>query len=287
MFATIARFAWTLQGSWANRGLWSGGALAATWRGWRPALDGELFALRQRPGESRHTVAGVEALDTRMDRPFGWRAHRYRLGAAASRLRPDVLDSSLTRTLAYGELASAYAFGGGKQSLSFGLDLQGSSGRTGGGSWRRGVASATLGLRMGDNALRGEGSAGFVNADAPLFEQMLLGGSAPTLVDPLLLTQRLTMPALPLGTQGGSQAAAFRVSLPGEWEPYWWIGSAGRSFARWTRVIGVETRGSISTTEGPAFAGLTGLSLLAGVGYPLDGALRHHVQGYATLRWRP
>ena len=292
----VARLAWTLQGAWANRGLWSGGALAATWRGWRPALEGELFALRQRPSESRQAEAGIAALDTRMDgarlglslgRPFGWRAHRYRLGVAASRLRPEVLDSSLTRTLAYAELASAYAFGGGKESVSFGLDLQGSSGRTAGRGWRRGVASASLGLRMGDDALRGEGSVGFVNADAPPFEQMLIGGSAPTLVDPVLLTQRLTMPALPLGTQAGSQAAAFRVSLPGEVEPYWWVGSAGRAFDHWTRVIGLEARGSMSTLEGPAFAGLTGLSALAGVGYPLDGALRHHVQGYVTLRWRP
>ena len=41
------------------------------------------------------------------------------------------------------------------------------------------------------------------NRDAPPFERLSLGGGAPALIDRLLLTQRISMPALPGGLAAG------------------------------------------------------------------------------------
>ena len=242
-------------------------------------------------------MPGIEALDTRyvgaragltLDRSFGWRSHRYRLGASLGQFRPEHDDVTMTRQLAYAEHASAYRLLVGKRgSLSARLSLHGGMGRTDGQAWRRGVAGAGFNVRIGGTALRADAIAGFVDHDAPAFERMLVGGGEPTLADPVLFSQRLTMPALPLGARAGTQAAAARVAIPLRLEPYWWVGSAGAGFERWTRVVGFEVDESVGTLAGPMLVGLTGLRLTAGVGYPLDEPLRHRVRGYLNVTWRP
>jgi hypothetical protein len=293
----VGRLAWTLHGTYAHRAAWEGGSLSAAWRGTRPSLDGDLFALRQRPGRGHDALPGSASLDTRyagarigatLDRPFGWRTHRYRLGASYGQLRPQHGSETSSRELAYAEHASAYRLRTGKRgALSARVALRGSTGRTDDDAWRRGIAGAGLDVRVGDLAIRADGVAGFVNRDAPVFEQMIVGGGEPALVDPLLFSQRLTMPALPLGARAGSQAATVRFAIPGRLEPYWWAASAGTRFEDWTRVIGLELRESVGTLAGPMLVGLPGLSLAAGVAYPLDEPLRHRVRGYLNATWRP
>ena len=294
----VGRFGWTLQGAWADRAAWEGGALTLAWRGWRPVVEAEAFALRQRPGDAQDAVPGIDGLDGRwdggrlgvtLDRPFGWRSHRYRLGASFGTLRPEELDESATRQLAYAEHASAYRLVTTKAvGVSARIGLHGSAGTTDDRDWRRGVASAGLTLRVGEAALAGDATAGFTGRDAPGFEQVLVGGGAPMLIDDVLLSQRLTMPALPLGTLAGPQAATVRFAIPGPLEPFWWAATAGTSFdGPWLRVVGVEARGSLGTLAGPMLAGLPGVSFRAGVAYPLDGVLEERLRGWFTMRWTP
>ena len=299
----IGRLAWTLKGAWADRAAWEGGALAAAWRGTRPTIEGELFGMRQAPGDAKDAVAFGEVLDTRyaggragvtLDRPFGWRAHRYRAGVSWGRLDPEVLDRSLVRQLAYLEHASAYQLVATKgASLQARIALHGSSGKTDERSWVRGVAAGGVTARLGGLALRGDGTYGVVTRDVAIFEQFAVGGGAPMLADDALFSQRLTMPALPLGSRLGSRAATVRFALPGMLvEPYWWAASTNDAreddrLTGWTRVLGAESRGSLGILSGPMLAGITGVSWRAGVAYPLDEPVKKRVRGYLSLQWTP
>ena len=294
----VGRLAWTLQGAWADRGAWEGGALAAAWRGTRPTVEGELFGIAHEPGAAKDAMPFASSHDTRylggrigltLDRPFGWRTHRYRLGASWGWLDPDALDEDLERRLAYLEHASAYQLLAGKRAaLQARIGLHGSAGETGPLDWQRLIVAGGATARLGGIAVRADGTVGWMNADAPGYEQFQVGGGAPVLVDEVLFPQRFTMPALPLGARTGSHAATVRFAIPGNlFEPYWWAASAGRDLEGWTRVIGAESRGSFGTLSGPMLAGLTGVSWRGGVAYPLDEPLRRRVRGYFSLEWNP
>ena len=127
-----------------------------------------------------------------------------------------------------------------------------------------------------------------MNDDGPMFERFFVGGGPPVLVDDALLSQRLTMPALPFGSRSGPRAATVRFALPGNlFEPYWWAASAGTRLDGWTRVLGVESRGSLGTLSGPMLAGITGVSYRGGVAYPLDAPVPKRLRAYFSLEWNP
>ena len=71
---------------------------------------------------------------------------------------------------------------------------------------------------------------GAVNRDAALFEQFALGGGPSPLIDQATLTQRVVMPALPVGVQVGSSVIAYRASVaPQPLVLYFWDGSTRHS----------------------------------------------------------
>ena len=145
-----------------------------------------------------------------------------------------------------------------------------------------GTPEADVAARFG---VRGETEYARVSADAPAFERILVGGAPPLLFDDALLSQRIAMPAVPLGIVGGRQALTARVSLTGPvLEPFAWGAKGGEPLGDWYRVIGLETR---EITAPIPYARVPELRIRTGVVYTLDAPNRHRIQGYGSLVLRP
>lgn len=288
------RLAWTATGALGDRSAWRGGALRAEWRGFRPVLGGELFYAEQRPSAQRAGSFAPAALDAdyagatasaTLVRDFGVRESRFRLGASSGALSAGDAGRE-ARSLVFAEYGGAYGVVHGRQYASVALSLQGSAGRTAGDEWRRALTGATLTLGAGDLALRGDVGYGAVGRRADTFERFAVGGVRAPLVDGALLTQRVSLPAAPLGVRTGRELYSWRVALSngGVLEPYYEAYSTRGGFADAFRVVGVDA--SLSLGDTPILS-LPAVRALAGVGYTLDEPFRKKTRGYLSIEYRP
>lgn len=292
----IGRLGWTLGAALGEPGTWRGAGLEAAWRGSRPALHGAGWWARQRPSAQPHAPASPAAPDTDYAGGTLWAASerftthaRYhaRLGGSWGWLGPLAAEGAAerqTRRLGFVELATRARFGG-HAYLAPSLRLHSSLGQTAGADWRRAVVEARLAAGRGATAAALEARYGVLVGDSTVFELFALGGSTAPLLDAALLAQRLPQPALPLGTLAGRRIATLRASATlGGLEPYLWMARTDEEPHGWYRVLGAER----SLELGPApLARLPRVALTAGVGYPLDEPLRHRLQAYLSVRYRP
>ncbi len=147
------------------------------------------------------------------------------------------------------------------------------------------VVTGSFAIKGGGYQLAVDALYGALSTSAPQFERFALGGLAPPLMDSSILTQRVSMPVLPVAVATGSEIETIRVSLPGPiWRPYYWIGSANDQSGSWSQVIGIEAGWH---TDGVWIVRVPGATLLGGIGYSLTGPARHHVQGYMSVAYRP
>ncbi len=276
-----------------DRSVWKGYSLSATWRGFRPALTGELFTTRHHPsGQRAGTLASPSfdanyaggAIYAAFDRNVGSSRAAARLGASLGSLEGAVLGDR-SRRLALMEVATGATRTRGVAYLSAALGARGYAGTTGGESWTREIAIA--GIRVGARSLGlvADALAGRVDARAPGYERFVIGGSAPPLFDQALLSQRLSMPALPFATGGGRVAGQWRVALAGEgFEPYVWAASAGERIGRWHRVVGAES--TLLLPSLPILR-LPAMRSTLGAGYSLDDPFRYNLRAYFGVTFRP
>jgi hypothetical protein len=222
-----------------------------------------------------------------------WSA-RVRLGASGARVRAlsdeAVPANSLnaTRVFGFAEGAVTRLQRGDASSVTESLSGHVTVGRAFGTQFSRGVATAAMSWSGRQSIpLTLSGVYGRTSHDAPVFERLALGGGPPLLIDRSLLSQRITMPALPAGIATGSSAIAYRASL--NTRPlavYLWSGSASSvdRFSRWNRVVGAEwsiSVPSIAPAGSPAARGVVG------IGESLDAPFRKKVRVYASLVLNP
>jgi hypothetical protein len=217
---------------------------------------------------------------------------RLSLGGAPGALHTSrVLGSQdIERNLAFTELAADARQGSDALRAVEALSSNLTIGSTGGGnSYRRLVATSAIHSAMtGFPPLDLRVTYGAVSRGAAPFEQFTLGGLASTLVDPSLLTQQLSMEALPFAVAVGGRAATLRASTNiAGLSPFYWTASArtgpGR-FAQWHRVVGVE----LTVDQSPVpVLGVPGARLVAGVGRSLDEPFRNRTRGYLTVSLQP
>ena len=279
---------------------WRGGALDGVWRGWRPVARIAGFTATTSAPLFDPFAAALRA--SSLDRLSGGRARldythsldradiRVAIGGSLALLTTkDASTIDMSRDVAFGELAASARQSGAAASASEGIAANITGGETGGDQYERFIASAAVRLAVrGFPALDASSSYGRVSTNAPPFEQFVVGGLPSNLVDASLLTQRLSVPALPTGVAGGDRVLTYRAatSLAGL-SPYFFGASAGfatNRFEEWHRVVGLEL--TMDQTAVPVL-GLPGARLVAGVGYSLDAPVRHHGRGYLTATLRP
>jgi hypothetical protein len=287
----IGRLTGLLRGEYGTDGTWRGAAASAAYRGFRPTFGADLFWLGQRPSEQRGDLAIAPLLDAEYrgadvyaeyERAYPRGSQRARAGGSLAQLDLDLGESG-GRRLGYARYDGDIAFRRGERSLIANLGLLGSLGATAGEGWRRGVATAGVGIGWGGFGVRGDAVYGAVGADAPAWERLAVGGVRPTLLDPHLLSQRVPMAGIPTGTVAGDEIRIGRVTLEGSgWRPYFW--AARGDGDDWYRVVGLDRAFDVPAL---GFAGLPGIRLSAGVAYPLDEPFRHDFGVHLGIGYRP
>jgi hypothetical protein len=284
------RLTWLLQGSAGARSLWRGGALGGNWRGIRPWVGGELFLAGQRPSAQQRGGIGLEALDVDYgggslwaELPIDRIAHGGRIRGGVSLGRLEDPEGDATRRLAFLDLSGRLLQSFGEWTLTTNLGVHGSTGETGEQSWVRGVGVAEAGVSRRGNGVWVQLMHGRVGDDAPAFEQFAVGGNRATLFDQALLSQRISLPALPLGVTGGSEVTSLRFALDPEGGFYYWMGRS-ETIGRWHRVWGVEGEVRLPPI---AFAGLPSLSVRSGIAYSVDEPFRRRLTSHLALIYRP
>jgi Tol biopolymer transport system component len=265
----------------------AGGSLAATWRGWRPAVTAELFhtLLPQLPAtagtrdRSRPPLTGA-TLFAEVPWRAGRLAQRFQAGASGGSV-----ERTGSRFLGFAEYGASTTRGQQRRYASAAVRLNAAAGSTDAVGWSRGIAAGSLSVGLGPANVRADGSYGRVSAGAPVFERMSAGGSASPLVDDAPLAQRIPLSAAPFGIVSGRELATYRVSTRlGGVTPYLWGAALGDGAREHYRVAGVE--GEVVTGPGNVL-GVPGVRFTAGIGMPLDSPRRHKPQAYFGLNFQP
>jgi hypothetical protein len=283
------------EGALGDPAAWRGGSFTFDWHGSRPGFEVRAFDAAQRPSASRTPVPGAATLDTRLgggeialddDWSFDTWAASARLGGSIGRAHALFGSSpAADRSLVFGSASTGWMQRGAAESLSEALSANLTAGRSFDAAFRRAVVSASVAL--GGRAVIPVSAAatyGTVSSGAAPFEQLALGGSASPLIDAALLSQRIAMPALPVGIRAGSSAFTYKATLTEQpLSLYYWGASTAPvrdRFTAWNRVIGVEWTSSIAAVP---VAGTPAARGQIGVGESLDAPLRHRVRAYVGV----
>lgn len=303
----IGRLSWQLQGLHGGESAWRGASLRALWRGSRPwihleafALDGPLPVADGTPPPSDGFMddpyyGGLLALELR-GASVG-RTRLLRLGGSAGRLAgglqgglqgepQDGAGAAVTRLLGLGELHVALRQTPGAWRVGQRLSLHGSAGRTGGADWTRWLASASFDVGGRNRSLGLSGSLGGTDAPARSGELFGIGGAEPLIVDPGLLSQRIAMPALPPAFLRGDHVWTARAELRGflPATAFYWTGDARGDGVDRYAVAGAEV-----ALDAPAvpYVRLPAVQARFGVGRTLEEPQDNRWRLWAILGYRP
>jgi hypothetical protein len=218
-------------------------------------------------------------------------ALRYRLGGSAADLSlghpdaPILPRTSTTRAIAFADASLAALQRGDAATLTESLIARGTVGQAFDTPVKRIVATAGLAV-SGRSAIPLAATATYArtNLDAPVFEQIAIGGGPIALLPSVVLSQRLPMPVLPSAIMVGSSTFTYRASLQTQpFALYLWGGStapAGQSFSQWQRVAGIEWTQSVTAIP---MVGTPPARAQIGIGESIDAPVRHRIRAYAAL----
>lgn len=296
----LGRLSVLARGGAGRGGLMQGANLGVAWRGTRPAIIASGFAVEQRPSKQwKMGGLGVSAFDVRYaggvigaelvrSTPHG--GTRTSLQWSTGRLdRPSgligVVDGD--RQLTSLGFASDYVWTpGGSTRVRHSFDVNYSRGTTLGDDWQRVVGHVMYGLTgIGGDGLQIEATAGWVDEDAPVFEQLTVGGAAPGLINESLLSQRIIRPGLPFAVVGGTKVLTARASTTGPFRFYHeWYGVGSYDLAAANRVAGFIADFAIPSV---AALRIPNGKISAGALYSFDGPFAKKIGGHLTLTISP
>jgi Tol biopolymer transport system component len=282
---------------------WRGGRLSGIWRGTRPAIRVSLFDAQQELSESASHRGTMFPVDTRLQGgelaldntwTFDTRAFRYRAGGSAARETSEIATIAATRdisTRGLGFVDAGLSLSHRTDAATFAVGIAGnySGGTSSDRSFHRSTGTLILSASgIGFPTIVGSAMVGAVNSDAALFEQFALGGGPSPLIDQATLTQRVVMPALPVGVQVGSSVIAYRASVVTPTLAfYFWDGSATSlvgNARRWNRVTGAEWSAAVPPVP---LVGTPAARAQIGAGLSLDAPLKNRLGVYASLTLNP
>ena len=295
----VGRLIWTLQGALGNGWRPRGAALAATFRGMRPWLDGELFMMERDASEQRPAGFTTAADDNDLRGAIIALRDRYAFdgGAVDARAGASVQEqrhahaAASRRDVAFARLGLGTRQVAGRRFATERLTLNVSYGRgpdsltAARRAFARGLSTVAFATGGDAFVMRAEATYGLVSRSSSTFERFAVGGAAPAYVDDATLSQWVSMPALPFGILRGRRYASYRVAVGDEtFSPFYWAGAAGDSLHHWLRVVGIDARAGLPPL--PVLR-LPATEVRAGVGYTLDDPWRKRARGYLSVRYRP
>jgi hypothetical protein len=295
----IGRLDWLALGSVAGHGWPAGGALAATWRGWPVALGFHLFRSRERPSEEGGGAALDlirQGIELNASRDWQWGGGALDLSARAlwDRVRPDRGAPDVDQRL--GSLRAAW--GGYRRSglwrIEPALGVHVEAGSTGdAASWTRWGGAARLGLSHDDTGLALSWRRDASRDLSSSFDGYQLGGAETSLLPGSVLSNRISVPALPLGTRIGSEHEGERAELTLGFLPapifyerhrVWGLGAPRGD---WLTLAGLEYRfrlAAMPVLRLPPFEARVGVARIL---EDPRGELEGSVRWWLITAWRP
>jgi hypothetical protein len=138
-----------------------------------------------------------------------------------------------------------------------------------------------LNVAAGSRVVRASVTGGVVGGEVPPFERFIVGGVASPLFDDAIVSQRLSHPALPLGTTSGTDVLAWRVSTAfAGADLYLWNASAIGWRNEQHRLVGLER--SLADMRLPII-NVPGVELRAGAAYSIDAPFRREWRLYGGI----
>jgi hypothetical protein len=299
----IGRAELLVQGMHGTGNTWTAGSAAFTLRAMKPVATVMAFAGRQH----MRTTPEPTVLDTGVTRMRGGlatiefkratesRAMRLAVGGVASQVEY-APSPNVSRSFAFADGGLGWSDATGRATGSVALRGSMTVGSSDGEKLSRAIVGTTA--RVGAAGLGAIGITamyGRNQADYGMFERFSVGGSPVAVFHPVLLQQRIAMPALAAGTLGGDQVATGRVSFGfgSGLEAYVWGGTAWNlndTPGGWEQIRGVEWSGALPAV---GTAGTPAARISAGAGArrdPVDGR-KHLITGYFVMGfgdfWRP
>lgn len=294
----IARWSTLFQGAYGQRGSWRGGSAMTSLRSTLLHLEGSLWYADHAPSKQRSgTFASLEIDSRYTGLGLGMKSERekslwggfFRTGGSVGQVTGNQLDAS-SRVFGYAEAAGrlSLAFRG----MTVSPQVRGSytQGSTKGDSWTRRVITASLALGGGDPRVKLSATKGDVTASGPgefgrAFEQFTVGGTYLPFIDNVFLSQRVSLPSVPVGYSSGEKFELYRAQIRAFGvQPYAvWV-SAGDSVTHYQRVLGVEREFSVSAI---GFGRLPSTTIRAGIGYSMDKPYDEKIRPYVSVTYRP
>jgi hypothetical protein len=163
-------------------------------------------------------------------------------------------------------------------------------GGTGGDSWSRGLTTGVLALGGPRLSLRAEATVGTTTSAGPgdfgrSFEQFAVGGGYIPFLDRAFLSQRISLPSVPVGYASGHRLGLGKLSTRiAGFQPYAiWV-AAGDRITRYQRVLGAEQEWDFPTI---GFARVPSTRLRVGIGYSMDEPYKEKIRPYLSVTYRP
>jgi hypothetical protein len=300
----VGRLDWLILGALGERGWPEGGAAAAAWRGQPVELGVHLFRSRERPTDEEDVARRGSLLDLsrqgfELSAFRDWQWSGGGLAASASALWNEVEPVRRGEALDQRIAGLRLSWNGYRRRDRWHLrpaaGAHYEAGRSeGSGSWVRWGGAARLGLRYDDSRLdltwRRDGSRGLAYG----FDLYQLGGPETSLLPESALSNRIAVPALPVGTLLGEDHEGLRaeLSLDSLPAPFFYerhrLSGLGESRGKWLSLAGFEYRFSI----GPLPIGrLPALDLRLGVARILEDPFAElegdDFRWWLTTTWRP
>ncbi len=294
----VGRWTSLLQGGYGQRGAWRGGSLATALRTYPVRFEGGVWYTDHAPSEQRSGEFASVNIDSRYtglglsmnaDRQRAAYGIGLRLGGSVGRVDGNQLDAA-SRAMGFGEanLRLSWAWRGGVFE-PYGR-AHASEGGTGGDSWSRRILTAGFTLGGSRKSIRVEGTRGTITDAGPgefgrSFEQFAVGGNVVPFFDPSFLSQRISLPSVPVGYTGGRTFEMLRGSIKAfRLEPYVVFVAAGDSIGHYQRIYGIENEINVT---GIGFARLPSTRIRFGLGYSLDRPYDEKIRPYVSVVYRP
>lgn len=294
----VGRLSVVAQGGYGQRGAWRGGSLATALRLSPIELETSAWYTEHAPSEQ---VAGsfssldIDArfsglgLAARVARDGGAWGYALRAGGSVAQVDGNQLDGA-GRVMGFADLRGRLTWTLRGLTISPQVYAQMAQGGTGGDSWSRGFTTGALAMGGPKRWLRAEATVGTTTTAGPgefgrAFEQFAVGGNAPPFFDRAFLSQRVSVPSVPVGYASGRKLGIGRLSTRLlSVEPYaLWI-AAGDKLTRYQRILGAERTFDV---PGIGFAGLPGTHVRAGIGYSMDEPYKEKIRPYLSVTYRP